>query len=330
MANGKSFLSSHGHLLLLTVGIAALAAAGASVVLAPRPEPIVSGSTADPGKPLPPAGLETLQAEFDQLGRPYAPAHTNLLVMVSEIRVACTNPVCKTLLPWSATVCYKCQQAQPKRGAGTDTDGDGVPDTVELSFGMDPARNDVAEDLDKDGFTNQEEIRAGTRPNDPTSHPPLIGKLRVENIGDRPLRFQLKDVTRAGTLVYQQVAIAGVEKLNAQTGEVVNGWKIGVFDDQARVTSISRDGETLKLPVGKVVEKNRRVAVLVSLVDPAFRAVVQPGAKVVVDGAEHAVRDIQESSVVLIPPGDSATPVVVPRLTAADRPAATPETGARP
>lgn len=45
-----------------------------------------------------------------------------------------------------------------------DTDGDGIPDAWEMAHGLDPFRNDAAEDADSDGRTNLEEYNAGTDP----------------------------------------------------------------------------------------------------------------------------------------------------------------------
>lgn len=50
-----------------------------------------------------------------------------------------------------------------------DLDGDGMDDSWELAFGLDPATNDSGDDHDEDGLTNLEEFRRGTHPdNDDT------------------------------------------------------------------------------------------------------------------------------------------------------------------
>ena len=51
-----------------------------------------------------------------------------------------------------------------------DTDGDGIPDDVELSLGLDPANPvDASEDLDRDGLTNLQEYQRGTDLRNPDS-----------------------------------------------------------------------------------------------------------------------------------------------------------------
>jgi hypothetical protein len=77
-----------------------------------------------------------------------------------------------------------------------DADGDGVPDFVEISYGMDP---EGGSDTDGDGYSDREEIAAGTNPNDagdhPTSHASTLDAMLVE------VRAQLKDSTGGTTAV---------------------------------------------------------------------------------------------------------------------------------
>ena len=48
--------------------------------------------------------------------------------------------------------------------ADTDDDNDGMPDTWELQYGLDPLSDDAGGDKDKDGVTNLAEYEAGTSP----------------------------------------------------------------------------------------------------------------------------------------------------------------------
>ena len=53
-----------------------------------------------------------------------------------------------------------------------DSDSDGMHDSWEISFGLDPNTDDSADDLDNDGLTNFEEYQEGYNPNDPLSPTP--------------------------------------------------------------------------------------------------------------------------------------------------------------
>ena len=55
-----------------------------------------------------------------------------------------------------------------------DDDNDGMPDAFETANGFDPTDPSDAElDADGDRFTNLEEFKEGTDPQDPRSHPPI-------------------------------------------------------------------------------------------------------------------------------------------------------------
>jgi hypothetical protein len=55
--------------------------------------------------------------------------------------------------------------------AAGDLDGDGMPNLYEYQNNLNPAVNDADADSDGDGYTNLEEYEAGTDPNDPESAP---------------------------------------------------------------------------------------------------------------------------------------------------------------
>jgi uncharacterized repeat protein (TIGR01451 family) len=55
-----------------------------------------------------------------------------------------------------------------------DTDGDGMHDSWELAYGLNPNLNDASGDLDGDGVTNLVEYQNGSKPNDVASLPPQV------------------------------------------------------------------------------------------------------------------------------------------------------------
>ena len=93
-----------------------------------------------------------------------------------------------------------------------DSDGDGVPDFVEVAQGLDPT---AGPDTDGDGFSDREEIAAGTNPNSaaskPGSHDPSPSAVTV----DMGSQFQTPD--------------------GSATGQVNSGNTLTVFDS-ARVS----------------------------------------------------------------------------------------------
>jgi len=53
----------------------------------------------------------------------------------------------------------------------TDDDNDGMPDEWEKRYNLNPLVNDASTDSDKDGYSNFDEYKVGTDPNDPASKP---------------------------------------------------------------------------------------------------------------------------------------------------------------
>lgn len=69
----------------------------------------------------------------------------------------------------------------------------GVPNEWILKYGLDYGDRDLmAKDTDSDGFTNEEEFRAGTNPRDPASRPPLWTKLRLASYEKIPFRIKFE------------------------------------------------------------------------------------------------------------------------------------------
>ena len=158
---------------------------------------------------------------------PFAMADaTNRPFLVAEERVWCVE--CRQPIPYAAEQCASCKTRQPadEGGAddGWDSDGDGIPDAWENQFKLDQYVADSDKDADSDGFSNLEEYKAGTNPNDPDDHPSRIGWLRIEDIKAQPFPFVLK--SRMGLRYQINANRAGGQTFTIAKGEELakSGW----------------------------------------------------------------------------------------------------------
>lgn len=120
--------------------------------------------------------------------------------LAPECRVTCVVAACQKPIPYAAELCPFCggkQPIPPDKDPNLDSDGDGIPDRVEIALGLNPHDpSDAQGDLDGDGFSNIEEIRAGTDPKDPKSHPALVNLLRVKELRGKTMPLTFSGVNR--------------------------------------------------------------------------------------------------------------------------------------
>lgn len=259
----------------------------------------------------------------------------NPRMAISETRVACVK--CGKPIAYEAEECPFCLAAQPKaiNIETLDTDEDGIPDKMELAWGLDPQNPaDASGDLDGDGFTNLEEFGAGTDPRNSRDSPDPIVKLRVAAI--RPVPFYLRFVTTSelgdGSLRYQLNLQTLQRTYFAKLGDVVLGYKVEKHDPAGRL------GETLtmvrqsdKRPVvlvkGRPVTEQELAILFVYMIDRSRLPVQRLNDVFALRGVEYKVVDIQRESVIIqnIKTGEKVT---VPLLSAEERagPAASAET----
>lgn len=120
--------------------------------------------------------------------------------------IRCRNSECFYLLPYDTKQCPFCStDAGVTTSVGgpskdLDSDGDGIPDHVEKQYAfLDPQESrDAQFDEDADLFSNLDEYRAGTKLDDPTSHPPFARKLRLVRAMQTPLPILFVKMTRTG------------------------------------------------------------------------------------------------------------------------------------
>jgi hypothetical protein len=120
-----------------------------------------------------------------------------------ERRVFCVEKTCRKPIPYGMEKCPYCGTEQPKSkvapGVSTDldTDGDGIPDKVEIALGLDPKNPDDAKaDMDSDGFSNLDEYLAKTDPKDAKSHPALVALLRVKELRAKKMPIVFSNVVK--------------------------------------------------------------------------------------------------------------------------------------
>lgn len=245
---------------------------------------------------------------------------------VSERRVACVK--CGRPIPYEAAECPFCLAAQPEivNIDKLDTDGDRIPDKIELGWGLDPQNPaDAAGDLDSDGFTNLEEFLAGTDPKDPNSLADPVVKLRVAGIKAVPfyLRFvgtqQMPDKTVRFQLNLQTLERTYFAKLN----DVILGYAVVSHDP------LGKGGETLtmvrqsdKRPVvlvkGRPVTEQELAILFVSLMDRSRLPVQRLNDVFALRGVEYKVVDIRRESVIIqgVKTGEKVT---VPLMSSEER-----------
>lgn len=248
--------------------------------------------------------LTQYQAQREAFFNPYQVTIRSNALMVSELRVSCVQ--CGKPIVFVATTCPFCGATQPERKDPTkvDTDGDGLPDVLEVKYGLNPLDpNDAARDADSDGFSNIEEIQYGSDPFDAASYPPPVVKLRLLRAQRVPfkLRFQGMAMGSKDRVKYQ-VNLRSLERtFFVQIGDVVEGFKIIEYqpDAEAGPTLLLQQGDTvIPLVKGQAVTEQELVADLVSLLDRR-RLQVRIGDAITIKDYTYNVIDIKREGVLL-------------------------------
>ena len=270
------------------------------------------------------AGFDQTLAEARQAAT--APLTLPDHVAVSDIRVSCVK--CGRPIRYEALECPFCLSAQPEifDAEKLDTDGDGIPDKLELSLGLDPQNVADAEgDLDGDGFTNLEEINAGTDPRERASFPDPVVKLRVAGIRPVPFHLRFVSVSQFDDGARFQLNLQSLERTYFQRlGDVVMGYKIESYDPDAQggeVLTLVRqsDNRAVRLVKGRPVTEQELLILFVSLLD---RQPIKPPKRLndtlSFAGKEYKIIDIHRDSVVIQNVQTQET-VTVPTMTNTER-----------
>ena len=197
-SNRANFFVAHYDWLAAGVGIAALAAGGAffALALGEDADRIASEKAAEIDRLRPqeigvqPIDMTENLAATRLTVKPIVVSDVSLSdsqasFLASERRIFCKK--CRKVLSGDVKECPSCHEIQEEKAAIVlDADGDGMPDSWEQRYGLDPHNPaDAEQDKDKDGFTNLEEYLAKddpktkrwTDPTDPNDHPSYLGSL---------------------------------------------------------------------------------------------------------------------------------------------------------
>ena len=184
--------------------------------------------------------------------------------LVAAERVYCVQ--CRRPIRLDADSCPYCRAEQPTGEVSEDwdSDGDGIPDAVETSLGLNPRDPTDAEgDMDADGFTNLEEFQAKTDPADAASHPPKFDFLRVSGIEVRKFPFVLKSHTESNNKVRfqfnrgnQSYMLLKGQTLG-KTGYVLSDFS--VKEEEVKVKGLSKPRKMRLATVTLVKDKDKLV-----------------------------------------------------------------------
>lgn len=173
--------------------------------------------------------LDTFVAGHEKLTHPFQISEWKKNLSVPELRIFCMS--CERPMPYNADVCPWCKATDVKGVTNRDKDEDGMDDEWEVANGLNPLdADDAKSDPDKDGFTNLEEFKFKTNPNDPAVHPPLVAKLRVADIKAMPFHLKFMAVNKlTGGDIYQINSTKSGKTSWYKMGEAVEGYELTEF-----------------------------------------------------------------------------------------------------
>lgn len=148
-----------------------------------------------------------------------------------------------------------------------DTDKDGMPDEVELRFGMDVKNpSDALSDPDGDGFASLFEIEHGFDPSDPLSHPPLWWRLQVKKLVRVDFPVQFAALKKCGsrnagewllTVEFAGKGDSGSVKKDVQIGEILT-----IGKKRFRITGVKSDENALEMVLTQIVSAKKKPVVI--------------------------------------------------------------------
>lgn len=327
------FLKKHGEKILFVVLAGVLAASvaiamgqraafeGTDVLTLREPDGVVSKNT---------EGIDRLLARLTT--DPYR-VEPSKQTFTPETRVMCVNPEHKGLIPPGMEVCVYCGEEQAD-DQDIDSDEDGIPNRLELKWGMDPNDpTDANMDQDGDGFPALYEYQEDTDPTDASDFPALIDFLRLADVEETSVVFELRGTASLGGKWTLQMYWKYPDQDRGRTEYIAVGERFGRDDeflaesftkrivpegdkyvDKSR--AVIRSGRHV-LELGREDEESRgriteSAATLELIFGPDWEETLRYGGEFTLDKKTYKVVDIQRSSVVLQPDDAESTLTIRP------------------
>ncbi len=249
------------------------------------------------GRPAQPLDVTTVTQLLARLAAPFQAQPEGRRFLVGELRVASIPDGAP--IPFAATRDPFSGKEQPSVDYEPDSDGDGIPDKVEIMWGLNPFDpTDAHGDLDGDGYTNLEEYLAGTDPLDPASFPPPAAKLRLVRTVTDPFRFIYVGISGER---YQLNTRTGDRTYFVSLGDEVEGFKVVSHDAAAPggpTLVLQRGAQKFRLVRGRTITDEARTAFLVLLLDGS-RYRVRLNDTISLKDVRYKVVDIREDRIVI-------------------------------
>ncbi len=164
------------------------------------------------------------------------------------------------------------------------------------------ARRDTGQDDDHDGFTNDEELAAGTDPNDPNSHPPYHTKLGLQRIEGETFPVVFESATNKGDKV--TLDVRGKSGVEVEVGSRIPGLPYRVERVRRRTISEKDTGRAVDVSELTLVNtETKRPTVLVKGMASNNSADARAVLRLSIDGSEVTVKQGEEFTL----PRDPAT-----------------------
>ena len=310
-------------LLLIAVLVGLLASAAVLFVHITRSRQLLADSDRDvpPAlqRPVQPPDFGPVEQARHILANPLTLGEAPRRIFMSGMRVLCIEPGCAKPIEYETERCPFCGTRQPEQETFS-TVNDGIPDVWKAQYDLDLYDPHLARrDVDGDGFTVREEFEAGTSPIDPEDYPPIVYKLRVEEVRTTPFDFTFlsRQEVVDGDFRYQINQRSTGRTFFRRIGEAIDGYTIEAYDEANDMLVFRSGDRRTRLRRGVAVDDHQRVVHFVLLVDGS-RIVTRAGQPFEVRDATYIVRDIAADGAVRVVEADRDEAHTVPRATEAE------------